>query len=699
MQQNWLGRSNGFRLTFDISSEIENAPGSVSIYTTRLDTLFGVQFLALSASHPLVLEHAKSDPSLQEFIDNVSALPEGSKVGYKIKGAIAWNPLKRVSNEVNSTRKALPIWVTPYVKAEYGEGVVMGVPAHDERDYVFWKANCGSEPVQRVIEVTNAARRGIQSPDEVFKDRGQLNDACGSYAQLSSEMAAEKILQDLKQNDVDISKVETWRLRDWLISRQRYWGTPIPMIHCKSCGPVPVPAADLPVELPKLDSAVFKYGKGNPLEQAKEWLEVDCPKCSQPARRDTDTMDTFVDSSWYMFRFADPHNNDLPFATQQADTYMPVDTYVGGIEHAILHLLYARFMGKFLTKAGLWSAGALPEIKGEPFKQLISQGMVHGKTFRDPDSGQFLKPEELDSQNPSRPLIQRTGKEPIVSFEKMSKSKYNGVDPTSFITEYGADITRVHMLFQAPVSEVLEWEETRIVGVQRWMARLYKFIESTSHLLPTSTPTEDPHKVPANLNISSLQRQHAELYLKTEQTVKSITTALSETQSLNTCISDLMTLTNELLSTPEPIPNPLLYHITNTLIRLLGPFAPAFAEECWEIHHAGQSTVVHQKLSVFEQPWPTFENLDALEAWAKQSLKLPCAVMENGKLRMVVDIIPVPGGLMEDEKQTWVRKQIENDEKCRQWLDAKEAAGVRWTKVVVVKSGRTVNFVGRALNE
>ena len=699
MQQNWLGRSNGIRLTFDISSEIENTPASVPVYTTRLDTLFGVQFLALSATHPLVMEHAKGDAGLQEFIDNASALPEGSKVGYKIKGATAWNPLKQVPNVADSTQKALPIWVAPYVKVEYGEGAVMGVPAHDERDYAFWKANCGTEPVRGVVNVTYSDQQEVESPDKVFKGRGQLNDTCGVYAQLSSEAATEKMYQDLKQNAVDISKVETWRLRDWLISRQRYWGTPIPMIHCKSCGPVPVPAADLPVELPKLDSAVFKYGKGNPLEQAEDWLQVDCPKCSQPARRDTDTMDTFVDSSWYMFRFADPHNKGLPFAAEQANTYMPVDTYVGGIEHAILHLLYARFMGKFFTKAGLWPGGASSAINGEPFKQLISQGMVHGKTFRDPESGQFLKPEELDLQNPSQPLIKRTGKEPVISFEKMSKSKYNGVDPTTFIAEYGADITRVHMLFQAPVSEVLEWEEARIVGVQRWMTRLYRFVESASHLLLSSISTEDPHKALENLNISMLQRQHAELYLKTEQTVKSITTALSETQSLNTCISDLMILTNELLSTPEPIPTPLLYHVINTVIRLLGPFAPAFAEECWEILHAGRSTAEYQQSSVFEQPWPVVENLDALEAWARQSLKVPCAVMENGKLRMVVEIMPVPGGSSEDEKQAWIRRQIRIDEKCRQWLDAKEAAGVRWKKVIVVKAGETVNFVGRVSSE
>lgn len=699
MQQNWLGKSTGTRLCFEIIGDRGDLPSSISVFTTRLDTLFGVQFLALSASHPFVIECAKHDADLAAFISAIHDLPDASKAGYRVKGRTAKNPMIKVCGTPNYIHVPLSIWVAPYVMSDYGEGAIMGVPAHDDRDFAFWKQNCPGEQIIPAIKGLNLVGGddavALQSP---FTERGRMRLECKPYGDLTSEEASERIFEDLKVRAVTVDKVDTWRLRDWLISRQRYWGTPIPVVHCKSCGIVPVPSQDLPVELPKMESNIFKKRKGNPLEEATEWLNVACPKCSQPAKRDTDTMDTFVDSSWYMFRFIDPHNELAPFAIDKADRYMPVDTYVGGIEHAILHLLYARFIGKFLAKVGLWPAGQATEVRGEPFRQLISQGMVHGKTFSVPETGRFLKPEEVDTKQISRPLIKSSQQIPNITFEKMSKSKYNGVDPTEVICRYGADVTRVHMLFQAPVSEILEWEDARIVGVHRWLARLYKYIESVASILAqpgvvsfeSSLLGDCPFGV---VNIPSLSQNHAKLYLRTEQTIASLTTALADTHSLNICISDLMTLTNDLTSTKDPLPLSLLYYTANTIIKLVGPFAPAFAEEAWETLH---SKIPHSEKSLFDHQWPEAENLSNLENWAKSSLKQSCAIMENGKLRMVLDFDPLPEELSEKERLAWALEQTNRYDAGRKWLKKKEGAG-GWSKIVVVKDGRTVNFVGRVL--
>ena len=702
MQQNWLGKSTGTRLHFDIGPRFEGLPKSISVFTTRLDTLFGVRFLALSASHPLVIESAKHDADLRAFISAIPNLPEDSKAGYRIKNIAALNPLIHVPETPYIVHQSLTIWVAPYVMSDYGEGAIMGVPAHDDRDFTFWKRNCPEEEIIPVVE-------GLDSVGDDYADiieipstqRGRLRPECKPYGGMTSVEASEQMVEDLKNQGAAVTKVDAWRLRDWLISRQRYWGTPIPIIHCKSCGPVPVPLKDLPVELPTIDSNVFKKRKGNPLEGATEWLNVSCPKCAQPARRDTDTMDTFVDSSWYMFRFIDPHNEHAPFAVEKADKYMPVDTYVGGIEHAILHLLYARFIGKFLAGIGLWPAGQSSEIRGEPFKQLISQGMVHGKTYSDPETGKFLKSEEVDTTQPSSPIIKSSQRVPNITFEKMSKSKYNGIDPVDVVSRYGADVTRLHMLFQAPVSDILEWEEARISGVHRWLIRLHKHIQAVSLVFMQSEPSATSDNPFGTIDIPSISPDHTKLYLKTERTISSLTTALADTHSLNTCISDLMTLTNELTSTKHPLPPPLLYHTTTTLIKLLAPFAPAFAEESWEILHSNlfpPSKSSASSSSLFDHYWPEAENLCKLEEWAKSNLAQACAIMENGKLRMVLDFEPLPEGLGRSERLAWAMEQMDGCDAGREWLRRKkkeEQEGNKgWSKIIVVDGGKAVNFVG-----
>ncbi|KAI4151379.1 MAG: hypothetical protein LQ340_003551, partial [Diploschistes diacapsis] len=540
MQRNWIGRAKGGKIKFEIVDESGESASAqhVSVFTTRPDTLFGVQYVCLSAKHPLVVRYSETDRALSVFLDSLASLPADSKLGYKLERVYAKNPLSYLEHAPAFVEEPVPVYVSPYVLEGYGEGAVMGVPAHDSRDWEFWTQNGKGHPVRRVILPENETTSITPSElDPAFTGKGILEASCGNYAGMNSKDAARDIISDLAKVGNLAEARETWRLRDWLISRQRYWGTPIPIIHCGNCGAVPVPIDQLPVELPNIDGSSFRHRAGNPLDNAYDWVNTSCPKCSGPARRDTDTMDTFMDSSWYMFRFVDPRNKDEPFSPNQAELNMPVDIYLGGIEHAILHLLYARFIGKFLATTPLWPSGASPEIRGEPFKQQISQGMVHGMTFSDPDTGRFLRHDELDLTNPAHPKILSSGQAPNISFEKMSKSKHNGVDPSSFIAKYGADVTRAHMLFQAPIADVLEWEEERIAGVQRWLARLLRLTQNVAATLAKHVPAErtpeQPFPFPAPA-ANRLSKSEGALYLACQRTIASVTTSLEKTHALNT---------------------------------------------------------------------------------------------------------------------------------------------------------------------
>jgi leucyl-tRNA synthetase len=467
MQKNWLGKSIGARVKFPVIAYDERTHSDIEVFTTRPDTLFGVQYIALASTHPIVRELAKTDVELQAFLDTMPALPPDSKVGYVLPHVRAFNPLAYEESTPDATKASLPIYVTPYVLGDYGDGAVMGVPGHDIRDHAFWKHNRYDEPIRMVIS-QSAGESTVAMKNEPFVHHGHLTSHSGLYAGQTTAEATKKIVALLESKGLG-SAAEIWRLRDWLISRQRYWGTPIPIIHCDSCGAVPVPEVQLPVELPPWRKAET----GNPLEHANDWVNVPCPKCHCPAKRDTDTMDTFVDSSWYFMRFIDPHNEAQLFDPEMAGKTLPVDLYIGGVEHAILHLLYARFISKFVAATSLWES----KNNGEPFKQLLAQGMVHGKTYSDPSNGRFLKPDEVDLTVPSKPIVTATGQPANVTFEKMSKSKYNGVDPMGCMDKHSTDATRAHILFQAPVSEVLEWDEGKISGITRWFQRVYDHIE------------------------------------------------------------------------------------------------------------------------------------------------------------------------------------------------------------------------------
>ncbi|KAJ5249012.1 Aminoacyl-tRNA synthetase class 1a anticodon-binding [Penicillium chermesinum] len=590
MQRNWLGKSQGAKVKFPVT--IRGTAVHVDVFTTRPDTLYGVEYVALSSNHPIVLQAAENDPSLTKFLAEASSLPPDSKAGYLLNDVHASHPLVKIDNSTEHLKRKLPVFVAPYVLSDYGEGAVMGVPGHDARDMAFFRENVNYESIPFVIEpasTKDVAEEGDRvTSATAFTQEGILTSRCGKYQGLHSKEAAQQIVGDL-QKEGQASFVESWRLRDWLISRQRYWGTPIPIIHCSECGPVPVPKEDLPVMLPKIEGEWLKGKKGNPLESSHEWLNTECPSCGGPAKRDTDTMDTFVDSSWYYLRFLDAANKDSPFSSSVA---RPVDIYLGGVEHAILHLLYARFIYKFLAQSELFPSVASERLPHEPFKTLLSQGMVHGKTLSDPSTGRFLHPDELDLSNPDKPLIKGTQVTPSVSFEKMSKSKHNGVDPTACATNYGADATRAHVLFSAPVSEVLEWDESKIVGIERWFGRLWKLIHDTQQTLSSSSFTVEAdslmmlggHAVSLP-SLDELSDSDADAVLATHKTISSVTACIeSNPYGLNTVISDLIKLTNALSSAPPSSPIPL-YLSVSSLLRLLAPIAPALASESWEVLH------------------------------------------------------------------------------------------------------------------
>lgn len=756
MQKNWIGKSTGARIKFSVTFDGQS-DSDVEVFTTRPDTLFGVQYIALASTHPIVERLAKNDKKLQDFLGKLPKLPPDSKAGYRLPHVRAINPLAQDESTPDATKASLPIFIAPYVLGDYGDGAVMGVPGHDTRDHAFWKHNC-DEPVRMVVSSADYTTK-----DGPFVGHGQLTSNSGPYAGATTAQAAFTIVRFLQSKGLG-SPAETWRLRDWLVSRQRYWGTPIPIIHCKSCGPVPVPADQLPVVLPSVQEHWVKGKTGNPLDHAHDWVNTPCPRCGHAAKRDTDTMDTFVDSSWYFMRFPDAKNDNALFSPHAADASLPVDIYVGGVEHAILHLLYARFISKFLATTPYWPAGSTHQ--GEPFKKVLAQGMVHGKTYSDPKTGRFLKPDEVDLKIPSRPVISKTGLKPNISFEKMSKSKYNGVDPSICINKYGADATRAHILFQAPVSEVLEWDEEKITGITRWLRRLHAHVVKfhipwimsdplwkytakkgllEAHLaevdLTITLQDFDAGKLNSkltdgtSLNRAMLQRTHdmhsrelahnSALWRTVQKTIINVTESYATTHTLNTIVSELMTLTNTIISTASKAKqdDPLGYtnlpvidlrihrEAVAALLKMMAPITPVFAEECWQrINHRWEKSTPYKTVSVdyfagklpgthntpeptsiFAEPFPEPDGTYALLAPGTQK----CAVQVNGKLRAVIDM-PVPAKALEGEAlRDFLVDRIMKSKEGRQKLarvggqhDIKNAR-----KCIVVKGGKVVNFV------
>lgn len=607
MQRNWIGKSEGAEIVFPTTE------GNVAVYTSRPDTLFSVQFVALAVNHPIVLKALETDPDLAKFVKNAAKIDDRtSKAGYKIKNVLASLPID--SNGAKVDTFDVPVYAAPYVIGTYGHGAVMGCPAHDLRDAEFWALHEPSVPARRTVGSKSIEEAKKSSEIFVGKD-GKLYDSLvlangadslGVFEGLTSASASKKIVQALESQGRGKNSTQ-FRIRDWLISRQRYWGAPIPIIHCDSCGPVPVPDKDLPVILPQVDTS--KFGKGNPLASIESFVNTECPSCGSPAKRDTDTMDTFMDSSWYFFRYTDAKNDQKIFDYEKASKHMPVDMYIGGVEHAILHLLYSRFISKFLADCDLWNG---KEVNGEPIIKLVTQGMVHGKTFTDPQSGRFLKPEEVEF-TATGPLVKATGAAPLTSLEKMSKSKYNGVDPATCIEEHGADAVRAHILFSAPVGDVLNWNEEQIEGIKRWLKKVLSMNnEVLNHHAAEYSPSgryTEFHNIELNglvRDAFELNDQELQLYNEVRAFASKIAKSIEVDLSFNTIISDLMKLTNAIqkaIKEKNVLPEIALDSYKKLLI-VMAPVTPSVAEECWEMLSNGLGRPWR---SIFFEEYPTSE--------------------------------------------------------------------------------------------
>ena len=640
MQANWIGRSTGTQVLFPLM-----APGNdkstavVDVFTTRPDTLFGVTYMVLAPEHPLV--DSLTQPEQQSTVSAFRAemartstmertaedrpkrgVPLGSHVQHPLSG------------------DPIPIWIADYVLLDYGSGAVMGVPAHDSRDFDF--AQRHHLPIKVVITPDGQTSQMLE---EAFCDAGILVNS-GDFDGLPSQEAKASITAALAQQQLGEEKT-IYRLRDWLVSRQRYWGCPIPIIHCPNCGAVPVPKDQLPVELPR-DLPLAGKG-GNPLAKAKEWLTVNCPVCGTPAQRETDTMDTFMCSSWYFLRYADATNTQEAFLRDKVDRWLPVNQYVGGVEHAILHLLYSRFLTKALADRGLLGFR-------EPFERLLTQGMVQSITYRNPRTGKYVAPERV--QNPDQPLDPEGG-EPLESFfEKMSKSKLNGVDPASVVAQYGADTARMFILFKAPPEKDLEWSDADVEGQFRFLQRLWRLVAGFQQRGGRLNSTQ-PNAITGPTAIDHQIRRCV------HTAIQAIEEDLDGAYQFNTAVSELMKLANG-LGNMDKASDVVQVEAVDTLLRLLAPFAPHLAEELWrQLDGPG---------SVHSQSWPQSDP-EAL----KQDLQ-DVVIQIQGKTR---GTMTVPSSASKEE----LERLACNSQIAQRWLN-----GAIPRRVIVVP-GRLVNLV------
>ncbi|QNM82089.1 leucine--tRNA ligase [Sphingomonas sabuli] len=632
MQENWIGRSDGLRFRFKTAGEgaeceypwiqaaLREAP-EIAVFTTRPDTIFGASFVAVAPDHPLARAIASENPDAAAFIEDckrggttAAELETAEKRGF-LTGIEALHPL--------DPEWKLPVWIANFVLMEYGTGAVFGVPAHDQRDYEF--ASKYDLPIRRVV-ASSAEDADTPIGDEAEPGEGVIVNS-QFLDGLSVEEARDAVIRRAEENGWGDREV-AYRLRDWGVSRQRYWGTPIPMIHCDRCGPVPVPREQLPVVLPQ---DVSFDTPGNPLTRNEAWLKADCPKCGGGARRETDTFDTFVDSSWYFIRFAS-QPIDAPFDKAAAEKWLPVDQYIGGVEHAILHLLYARFWTRALKRIGKIDVA-------EPFRGLFTQGMVTHETFRDA-AGKWLAPDEV-RKNGDGKLVDAAGA-PVIRgrVEKMSKSKRNTVDPGPIVDKHGADAVRWFMLSDSPPERDLEWSVAGIEGAARFVQRVWKLATA-----PGGGDGAD----------AALER-------KVHRTVAAVGEAIDGLQ-FNKAVAQLYELVSAI---EKAAPSSTRTSAVRTLVKLIAPMAPHLAEECWS--HLGGDGLVAQA------DWPTFDETLLVED------QVTLAVQVNGKLR---DTLNAPRGLGREEAEALALAS----EKVQRQLD-----GGTPRKVIVVPD-RLVNIV------
>jgi len=658
MQANWIGKSYGVRFAF--THDIRDTAGATIddgklwVFTTRADTIMGVTFCAVAAEHPLATHAAQNNPALAAFIDKC-------KHGSVMEADMATMEKEGMDTGLTVvhplTGEQVPVWVGNYVLMSYGDGAVMAVPAHDERDFGFAKKF--KLPIKQVI--AEKSNNGAEVPPSLFSTatwhewyatKGGTCVHSGKFDGLNYEQAVDAISADLSAKDLGEKKVQ-WRLRDWGVSRQRYWGCPIPIIHCDACGSVPVPDDQLPVKLPE---DCVPDGSGNPLHKRADFLNCACPKCGKPAKRETDTMDTFVDSSWYYARYASGFKNDV-MVDEETSYWMPVDQYIGGIEHAILHLLYSRFWTKVMRNLGL--------VKyDEPFANLLTQGMVLNHIFsRKTDKGgiKYFAPEEVELiHDADSKLIgaKALADDQPVDFQgmgTMSKSKRNGVDPQSLIEHYGADTARLFMMFAAPPEQTLEWADSGVEGAHRFLKRVWAY----SHTLSNMTATAMPYKLSPTL---------ADIRREVHLTLKQANYDLSKHQ-FNTVASASMKILNALEKTLKDTAegNAAIAHEgCSILLRLLSPICPHITHTLWRELGYGED--------ILAAPWP-----EPLAAALEQD-EIEMVIQINGKLRGNLRVAK------NADKSTLEQLTLAHD------AVKKQLAGTAPKKIVIVP-GRLINVV------
>ena len=671
MQKNWIGKSTGSEINFVLDYKFDsnsqdkesnlnignNGEVIIPVFTTRADTLFGVTYAVIAPEHPLVEEIVlKENPSLKEAVDKminedkINRTAEDKEKEGMFTGLYVINP---VNNE------KVPLWIGNYVLMDYGTGAVMAVPAHDERDFFFAKKY--NLPVRIVINPVdkdgNSEKIVVEEMEGAYTLNGILVNS-DEFDGTKNTEAKIKITEKLEKEGKG-KKTVNYRLHDWLISRQRYWGTPIPVIYDEDGNIHLEEKKNLPVKLP---TDIEFNGKGNPLETSEEFKNVILPN-GKKGRRETDTMDTFVDSSWYYLRYLDSHNTEKPFEKANADSWTPVDQYIGGIEHAVMHLLYARFFHKALRDMGLVETN-------EPFKRLLTQGMVLGPSYYSQNERKFYFPKDVEIKD-TKAFSKSTGEELTVKVEKMSKSKNNGVDPEEIVKEYGADPARVFTLFAAPPEKELEWNVNGLAGAYRFINRLFLIISDSFEFADKNAGKEDNY----GIDLNKRNEKDEEIQKKLHQTVKKVTESIEDDFHFNTAIAAVMELLNDMTTYKQEVidkndvsteSKKIWKEVLDKVILLIAPFAPHIADELWEI--------IGNKTFTFEEEWPTFE-----EELTKEH-KMNLVVQINGKIR---ETIPAKIGLPKEEYE----KLAFDSEKIKKAIEGKEIV-----KVIVVPN-KLVNIV------
>lgn len=648
MQKNWIGKSTGLEIEFPIASGLDASSSNLKVYTTRPDTLMGVTYVAVAADHPWARKASVNNEPLERFIEECSHIStaEADMETMEKKGV---DTGIRVKHPI--TGDEVPVWAANFVLMGYGTGAVMSVPAHDQRDYEFAKAY--DLPIKAVIAPKAGEEADIS--EAAFTEKGVLVNS-GQFNGLKSKQALHEMAKVLGELGLG-EKQTNYRLRDWGISRQRYWGCPIPVIYCPACGALPVPEKDLPVRLPE---DVVPDGAGSPLAKLDSFKKCDCPQCGGPANRETDTFDTFFESSWYHARYTSRHEDNAMLDKNAADHWLPVDQYIGGIEHAILHLLYARFFHKLMRDEGLVSSD-------EPFKNLLTQGMVlAGSWFTQDAKGKqtWYSPLDVDAVMDDKGTIVK-GKLKSDGTEvqyggiiKMSKSKNNGIDPQTLIDQYGADTLRLYIMFASPPEQTLEWSDSAVEGAHRFLNRVWRQVQAhvSTGVVAASTSNEE------------LTKEQKALRLKLHTTLQKVTDDMGRRMHFNTAIAATMELLNDIsrFKDESEAGRAVMQEVLEMLVLMLSPMTPHASQALWEA--LGKDGLV---LNV---TWPKVDET----ALVKDEIEI--MVQVNGKLRGKVEV------MAEADKET-ILAAAKANEQAAKFIDGKDIV-----KEIVVP-GRLVNIV------